>query len=579
MDISAILIQYGLLTEEACETIDRVSSGDRIDRQLVENGVVSEEQVLRAFAQEFGTRFLDASEIAVDRELLATFPAQEIFRHNIFPVETCDGVVVVAVSDPLDVKGLDELSSVSGFELEPVYACEGEIKRLIKESLGLAGGIVGELLTQLPDDEPAGSVIQLTDPGAAEDADDRHDAQGSVIGLVNELLLDAVHQRASDVHIEPLDGKLVIRFRIDGVLHVQPTPEQIRQFYAPIVTRLKIMSRLNIAEKRLPQDGRINILLDGRQIDVRTSIIPTVYGEAVVLRILDKARMVFDLSALGMSPEDGRLFEETITLPHGIILATGPTGSGKTSTLYSILNRLSSPTVKIVTVEDPVEYHLDGISQIQVHPKIGLTFSSGLRSILRHDPDIILIGEIRDTETAVNAIQASMTGHLVLSTLHTNDSCSALTRLVEMGIEPYLVASSVEAVMAQRLVRVLCPHCKVAYRPDRAALPADFPDLSSDCLFQPRGCRECSGTGYRGRVAVFELLRSNETIRRMCAERATTSTIRRAAIEETGLTTLRQSGWQRVLQGVTSVDEVTQITKGVTVQDPSSDATVPVHSA
>lgn len=322
------------------------------------------------------------------------------------------------------------------------------------------------------------------------------------------------------------------------------------------------MSHLNIAEKRLPQDGRIKLRVSGREIDVRVSIIPMMHGEGVVMRLLDKNRMQFSLKHVGMPPDIESVFRQMIELPHGIILVTGPTGSGKSTTLYSALNEIKSPDIKIITVEDPVEYQSDGISQIQVHQKIGLTFAAGLRSILRHDPDVILIGEIRDGETAQSAIQASLTGHLVFSTLHTNDAAGAFTRLVDMGVEPYLVASTVEGVLAQRLVRRLCPHCKEAYHPEAGEIPPDFPDDTyPEKFYRPRGCRQCRDTGYSGRTGIYELLKADVIIRRLCVERADTNQIADYARRE-GMVTLRQSGWQKVRDGVTSVDEILRITKG-----------------
>ena len=321
------------------------------------------------------------------------------------------------------------------------------------------------------------------------------------------------------------------------------------------------MAHLNIAEKRLPQDGRIKLRITGREIDVRVSIIPMIYGEGVVLRLLDKERMVFRLDHVGLNQEMLSTFRELIQAPHGIILVTGPTGSGKTSTLYSALNEIKNPETKIITVEDPVEYHSEGISQIQVHSRIGLTFANGLRSILRHDPDIVLIGEIRDGETANSAIQASLTGHLVFSTLHTNDSPSAFTRLVDMGVEPYLVASTVEAVLAQRLVRVLCPHCKKPYQPQADKLPPDFPDLNIQELWEPVGCRHCRETGYSGRIGILELLVNDAVIRKLCTEHASSGQIRDYA-RKNGWQTLRDAGWLKVVEGVTSVDEILRVTKG-----------------
>jgi general secretion pathway protein E/type IV pilus assembly protein PilB len=362
------------------------------------------------------------------------------------------------------------------------------------------------------------------------------------------------------VHIEPQEHGLIIRYRVDGVLRIQPVPESIAHFFAAIVTRLKIMSKLNIAEKRIPQDGRIKLKVSGREIDVRVSIIPMVHGEGVVLRLLDKGRMVFNLANVGMPPELAQTFHELIAMPHGIILVTGPTGSGKSTTLYSALQEIKDPSIKIITVEDPVEYQMTGINQIQVHPKVGLTFAAGLRSILRHDPDVILIGEIRDGETAESAIQAALTGHLVFSTLHTNDAPGAFTRLVDMGVEPYLVASTVEGVLAQRLVRVLCKHCREKYHPEPGSLPLDFPDQTVEFLYRARGCRDCRGSGYAGRRAVFELLRTDPEVGRLCVARASAGAIREYALGK-GMLTLRQSGFSRVLDGTTSLDEVLRITK------------------
>jgi general secretion pathway protein E/type IV pilus assembly protein PilB len=348
------------------------------------------------------------------------------------------------------------------------------------------------------------------------------------------------------------------------MLQPQPVPQEINRFQAAIISRLKIMARLNIAEKRLPQDGRIKLRVAGRDVDVRVSVIPMIHGEGIVLRILDKGAMAFELRKLGMSARDHATFGELIRLPHGIILVTGPTGSGKTTTLYSALLEIKSPATKIITTEDPVEYQLDGINQIQVHPQIGLTFAKSLRSILRHDPDVVLIGEVRDLETAENAIQASLTGHLVFSTLHTNDAAGAFTRLIDMGVEPFLVASTVEAVMAQRLVRTLCPDCRTPYKPPRDELPKDFPwdELQSEGgeLMRPGGCRSCRHAGYLGRIGIYELLVSTEQVRNLAHERASTWDIRKTALEE-GMLTLRQDGWQKVLEGRTSVEEVVRVTK------------------
>jgi general secretion pathway protein E/type IV pilus assembly protein PilB len=381
---------------------------------------------------------------------------------------------------------------------------------------------------------------------------------------VNEILLEAIESRASDVHIESQAAGIKIRYRIDGMLHPQPIPPEINRFQAAIISRLKIMARLNIAEKRLPQDGRIKLRVTGREIDVRMSVIPMLHGEGIVMRLLDKGRMKFSLEALGMEADMHHRYSELIRMPHGIVLVTGPTGSGKTTTLYSSLVEIKSEETKIITTEDPVEYQLEGINQIQVHPKIGLTFAASLRSILRHDPDIVLVGEIRDMETAENAIQASLTGHMVFSTLHTNDAPSAYTRLVDMGVEPFLVASTVEAVMAQRLVRTLCTKCREAYQPKREDVPKDFPweefQNRGEPLFRPHGCRSCRQLGFVGRQGIFELCVTTDSVRQLAHDRSSSWEIRQAARKD-GMQTLREDAWRKVLSGITTVDEVLRVTK------------------
>jgi general secretion pathway protein E/type IV pilus assembly protein PilB len=558
MDIGEVLLDRGLLSLPELESLRSESGGKRIDQVAIEKGLVSEEAALRAIGDELGMRFVELNEVAIDKELLSRFPTAVIFRHSLLPLRRNNGRVEVATADPFDLEALDELSSLSGLRLEPVLTRRDDLVRLIKEHLGVGGDTINELVAQRGDDLDADYLAEV----ARADSELAQMAQAaSVIRLVNELLLEALGQQASDVHIEPGEKGLTIRYRVDGLLRVQPVPQEIHQFYKAIITRLKIMARLNIAEKRLPQDGRIELRVGGREIDVRMSIIPMLHGEGVVLRILDKGRMVFNLANVGMPDSIKLPFYELINMPHGIVLVTGPTGSGKSTTLYSALNEIKDPTLKIITVEDPVEYHMSGINQIQVHSKIGLTFAAGLRSILRHDPDVILIGEIRDYETAESAIQASLTGHLVFSTLHTNDSASAFTRLIDMGVEPYLCASTVEGVLAQRLVRRLCPKCKVAYRPGDEDVPTDFPRPLPEVLFKPGNCRDCRDTGYSGRVGIFELLRTDDAVRQLCIERASSTQIRHVALRN-GLITLRQCGYDLVIQGVTSVDEVVRITKG-----------------
>ena len=558
MEISEILQRRGILDERQLLLVQQSANGHRLDRVVMEMGLASEEDLLKAFADELGMKYIELKDFQVDTDLLALFPATPIFRHSLLPLRRDNGRVLVASADPFDFESIDELSSLSGQILEPVLALHDDVVELIKNNLGVGGDTINELVSQ----RAAEDGVEFLEEVSEEHGELADMAQtASVIRLVNELLIEALQQQASDVHIEPHETGLVVRYRVDGLLRVQSVPPEINHFYSAIITRLKIMAHLNIAEKRLPQDGRIKLRITGREIDVRVSIIPMIYGEGIVMRLLDKERMVFRLDNVGLNPEMLSTFREMIQLPHGIVLVTGPTGSGKTSTLYSALNEIKNPETKIITVEDPVEYHSDGISQIQVNSRIGLTFAAGLRSILRHDPDIVLIGEIRDGETANSAIQASLTGHLVFSTLHTNDSPGAFTRLVDMGVEPYLVASTVEAVLAQRLVRVLCKHCKRPYQPRPDKLPPDFPDLNISELWEPVGCRHCREMGYSGRIGILELLVNDAVIRKLCTEHASSGQIRDYA-RKNGWQTLRDAGWQKVLEGVTSLDEILRVTKG-----------------
>jgi len=531
----------------------------RLDQAAVQLGFVTEEQALKVLGDEVGLPFVDLAEMEVDLSLLKHFPQKYIHREGLFPIHERNGALVVATGDPFNLYPIDDLGVVTGKTVVPVLAPRREIDKLIKTHLGVGSETVEGLLAQTADE------IELTEEIETDGSELSEMAQEpSVVRLVNEILLEAIELQASDVHIESQQSGLRIRYRLDGVLQQQPVPPEINRFQAAIISRLKIMSRLNIAERRLPQDGRIQLRVAGREVDVRVSVIPMIHGEGIVLRLLDKGAMDFSLSHLGMEDDLYQTFRELIQLPHGIILVTGPTGSGKSTTLYSALLEIRSNETKIITTEDPVEYQLEGINQIQVHPKIGLTFAHSLRSILRHDPDIILVGEIRDLETAENAIQASLTGHLVFSTLHTNDAAGAYTRLSDMGVEPFLVSSTVEAVMAQRLVRTLCPACKEPYEPKPDQLPPDFPLdewRNGATLYRAAGCRACRHIGYRGRVGLFELMVTTDRIRQITHERESAWAVKKAAIEE-GMRTLRQDGWRKVLAGRTTVDEVVRVTKG-----------------
>jgi type II secretion system protein E len=560
MEAGAILVKRGLLSSQQLDQLRRERpDAARLDVAAVDTGLVTEEAALRALGDEVGIPFVDLEQQEIDLSLLRGFPQKLIHRHALFPLQRHNGSLKVATSDPFDLYPLDELSVMTGLTIEPVLAPRAQIAQQIKTHLGVGSETIEGLLAQQDDEE---DIQLLEDIDEAELAEAQ---EASVVRLVNEILLEAIESRASDVHIESQAAGIKIRYRIDGMLQLQPTPLEIGRFQAAIISRLKIMARLNIAEKRLPQDGRIKLRVSGRDIDVRVSVIPMLHGEGIVMRILDKGRMKFSLEAIGMEPDLHRRYSELIRLPHGIVLVTGPTGSGKTTTLYSSLLEIKSEESKIITTEDPVEYQLEGINQIQVHPKIGLTFAASLRSILRHDPDIVLVGEIRDMETAENAIQASLTGHLVFSTLHTNDAPSAYTRLVDMGVEPFLVASTVEAVMAQRLVRTLCKECRAPFQPKQEDMPKDFPwdDFKSggQPLYRPKGCRACRQLGFIGRQGIFELCETTDAVRQLAHDRASSWEIRQAARKD-GMRTLRQDAWLKVLDGVTTVDEVLRVTKG-----------------
>jgi type II secretion system protein E len=563
MEAGEILLRRGLLERQQLDQA-RVQAnghgdGSRLIEVAIQMGFVSEEAALRALGDETGIDFIDLREADVDLTLLKSFPQKLMHRQLLFPVSRINGQLVVATSNPFDLYPLDEVSAATGFSVTPILASRLEISKLIKKHLGVGSETVEGLLAQAADDDTLELLSDIETDGSelSEEAQ-----EASVVRLVNEILLEAIESRASDVHIESQPSGIVIRYRVDGMLQAQPAPPEINRFQAAIISRLKIMARLNIAEKRLPQDGRMKIRASGREIDIRVSVIPMIHGEGLVMRILDKGSMTFDLQKIGMEKDTYKAYRELIDLPHGIILVTGPTGSGKTTTLYSSLIEINTPDVKIITTEDPVEYQLEGINQIQVHPKIGLTFGQSLRSILRHDPDIVLVGEIRDLETAENAIQASLTGHLVFSTLHTNDASSAYTRLVDMGVEPFLVASTVEAVMAQRLVRRLCPLCKKTISAAVEDLPRDFPMqlLDGKPLYGPIGCRECRNLGYRGRMGIYELLVTTNEIRQLAHDRVSSWKIAQAAAEQ-GMLSLRQDGWRKVIAGSTSVEEVVRAAK------------------
>jgi len=531
---------------------------------------IGEEAVLRWVAHEYGVPFTRLDELEPDKQVLALFPARLLLRDELLPLRRIDHQIEVATCRLFDPQGLDGLRALTGLRLRPVLAPSEAIQREMKKRLGVGADTIGSL------EEEGG--LQVVDENAAAGTNlDEAAEDASIIRFVNQVLKDAIELRASDIHLEPFEDELRIRYRIDGVLQEVPVPAQIKKFQPAIVARVKILSHLNIAEKRLPQDGRIKVRIEAAEVDIRVSIIPMLHGEAVVMRLLRQNSALRGVRDLGMHEREYSCLRRVLDLPHGIVLVTGPTGSGKTSTLYTALQEINDAERKIVTIEDPIEYQLRGVNQIQVSEKSGLTFARGLRSILRHDPDVILIGEIRDQETAQIAVQASLTGHLVFSTLHTNDAPGALTRLVDMGVEPYLVASSLEAVLAQRLVRLLCPRCKAvddspaarAYR-GRIGIPEETP------IYRAVGCRECRQTGFHGRQAIFEWMDTSNEIRQLILQNASTDVIRDAA-RRAGMTTLAEDGRRLVREGRTTIEEILSVTT-VHEEDPRAAAKAPAVS-
>ncbi len=514
---------------------------------------VAEDTFLQRLAIALNWPFLELNKLAVENEARTKISTKVAFQYNVLPTAFKDGSVQVVVSNPFDTAMLNAVRFDAHGPVNFALAPRAEIEKALKKYYGVGAETLEEM-----DEETAMDLELPTDKEITEG-----DQEASVIKFVNQVIWEAYKDRATDIHLEPQEDELRIRYRIDGILHQTPMPPQLKRFQAAIISRIKVMSGMNISEKRLPQDGRINVRIKGEEIDIRVSTVPTVYGESVSLRLLSRGKIFLSLDKLGFSPKDEAAIREIIIKPHGILLVTGPTGSGKSTSLYAMLSTINSIQKRIITVEEPVEYELKGINQIAVRPEIGLTFAMGLRHILRQDPNVIMVGEIRDLETAEIAIRASLTGHLVFSTLHTNDAPSAFTRLIDMGIEPFLVASSVEAVMAQRLVRTICPVCKTEQKVERAYLhKIGFPEdqIETTKFMRGAGCEDCRQLGYQGRLAIYELLVLNEALRPQVLGRAASSTIAQKAIDQ-GMRTLRDDGWNKVRNGVTTIEEILRVTQ------------------
>jgi type IV pilus assembly protein PilB len=551
-DLADVLLEEGLITGDQLKqaTAEQERLGRTLGRVLIDLGMVKETDLVAALARQVGLDYVDLGEHQVDPAAASLVSEQVARRYRAMPIGFEDSRLVVAMSDPSNVFALDDIRTITGMDVKPVVATAGDIEAAIRR-YGQFEQSVEDMATEAS--SQAEDVHDLEQVGAAvEDA--------PIVKLVNLLVTQAVADRASDIHIEPAEKDIRIRYRIDGVLHeVMRSPKNIQN---GLVSRLKVMADINIAERRVPQDGRIGLVVGGRAVDLRLATLPTVYGEKIVIRILDKSSVLLKLEDLGFADQSFEVYERAFRKPYGTILVTGPTGSGKSTTLYATLNIINTVDRNIITVEDPVEYRLSGVNQMQVNPKAGLTFTSALRSILRADPDVVLIGEIRDRETALIAMEAALTGHLVLSTLHTNDAPSALTRLAEMKVEPYLVASALDCVVAQRLARRLCDHCKVSYKPSReelvqAGFPEDVLGLINE-LFRPAGCSRCGKTGYRGRLGLYEIMPMSEEIEMLTAERRSSDDIKRMAVEQ-GMVTLREDGLEKARAGATSLEEIFRV--------------------
>src|SRR5213596_1026664 len=512
---------------------------------------LSEEVFLQQLAHAFGLPYVDLQQLPVSPEARLKISTKVAFQYFVIPIQLDNGTLQVAVSNPFDTAMLNAVQFDAQCPVEFALAPKDEIEKALKKYYGVGA----ETLDELAEEEPIELLV-------SEDKEiTEGDQEASVIKFVNQIIWEAYKDRSTDIHFEPAEDELRIRYRIDGILHQTPMPPQLKRYQAALISRVKVMSGMNISEKRLPQDGRINVRIKGEEIDIRVSTVPTVYGESVSLRLLTRGKIFLTLDKLGFSPVDEQALREIILKPHGIMLVTGPTGAGKSTTLYACLSTINSVHKRIITIEEPVEYELKGINQIAVRSDIGLTFAVGLRHILRQDPNVIMVGEIRDLETAEIAIRAALTGHLVFSTLHTNDAPSAITRLIDMGAEDYLIASSLLGVLAQRLVRVICPHCKVEVFP----VPEMLDEIGykrangRDRFFEGRGCERCSQTGFIGRVGIYELMGMNDDIRKLTIGKADSNVIRKKALES-GMRSLRDDGWLKVRQGLTTISEVLRVT-------------------
>jgi type II secretory ATPase GspE/PulE/Tfp pilus assembly ATPase PilB-like protein len=567
LKLGELLIKRGVLSEKQLDVAlrEHEKSGELLGKALIRLGFITEEQLLVTLAEQLSIQYVPSlKNRKISDAVIKAVPARFVWHYKFMPLSLVENLLTIAVSNPLDVWPTEDIKFHLGFDVEVVLTPDAEIMAAIRTYYGVGAALVEDILNKDSKEEPSkkfeeqGGVTVLDTP-------EKHAQDASVVKLVNQLVAEAIQARATDIHIEPYRDRVKVRYRIDGILYDIPVPETIKQLHSAITSRIKIISQMDIVERRLPQDGRTKVKLGEMDVDLRISIIPTLYGENMVIRILP-TQMLFSMKDLGLSEKDLGTIGELLKKPHGIVFLTGPTGSGKTTTLYSFLSYLNRPPVKIITVEDPIEYELTGVTQLQVNPRIGLSFAGALRNLLRHDPDIMMVGEVRDLETAELAIRTALTGHLVFSTLHTNDASSGITRLLDMGLEPYLVASSVQAFIAQRLVRTICTDCKEKIPLKEEVSLNKIVEKTHEHIEKPahvfhgRGCETCKFTGYRGRVAIYEILVINEDIRQMVIDKASASQIKQKAIAM-GVKTLLREGWEKIREGVTTPEEVMRVTE------------------
>ncbi|MFH0840239.1 MAG: ATPase, T2SS/T4P/T4SS family [Candidatus Omnitrophota bacterium] len=562
--LGQLLVDRKLITvEQLDEAIkEQKKTGGFLGNILLRKGYVLEDKLFPIIAGQLDVEYVKLKNIEIEPEVIEKVPAKFASHYKLIPTDFSDNILTIAVTNPLDIHTIDDVKLLLGCETNMVLASEEDIIDAIRKYYGVGADTLEKMMAG----EGAKEEFSPSAPKTEDIEDMAQDA--SIIKFVNQLFLQAYKDRATDIHIEPYEDEMKVRFRIDGVLYDTAIPPNIKHFQSAIISRIKIMSNLNIAERRLPQDGRIRIKGANYELDLRVSILPTPYGESVDIRLLG-TNLKFSLENLGLLPRDLKIMEEMIKKPHGIIFVTGPTGSGKTTTLYACLNRINSEEKKIITIEDPIEYQIKNVTQIQVHPRIGLTFAQGLRSMLRHDPDIMMVGEVRDFETAEITIRVALTGHLVFSTLHTNDAAGGITRLVDMGIEPFLAASSVECFIAQRLVRIICPSCKKEMKPSTEVLKelgvADIKDIAKVKFYEGGGCDECKYTGYKDRTAIYEILVIDSDIRDLVMARKSSDIIKKIAVQH-GMRTLRQDGWEKIKMGITTPSEVMRVTEAQVIE-------------